>query len=87
MAAISATLLSLCNTGDHIVASNTVYGGTFALLKDFMRTKCGITTTFVPINDMGAVRAAIMDRTKVGFDIARCFVQICTRHRSLLCKG
>lgn len=29
MAAISATLLALCGTGDHIVAANTLYGGTF----------------------------------------------------------
>lgn len=33
MAAISATLLALCNSGDHIVCSNAVYGGTFALCK------------------------------------------------------
>jgi methionine-gamma-lyase len=33
MAAISATLLALCNSGDHIVCSNAVYGGTFALMK------------------------------------------------------
>lgn len=33
MAAISSTLLALCESGDHIVASDAVYGGTFALLK------------------------------------------------------
>jgi hypothetical protein len=33
MAAISATLLALCDSGDHIVCSNAVYGGTFALMK------------------------------------------------------
>lgn len=33
MAAISACLLALCDSGDHVVASNTVYGGTFALMK------------------------------------------------------
>ena len=33
MAAISATLLALCNSGDHIVCSNAVYGGAFALMK------------------------------------------------------
>ena len=35
MAAISGTLIQLCNAGDHIVASNTIYGGTYALLEDF----------------------------------------------------
>ena len=36
MAAISGTLLQLCNAGDHIVSSNTVYGGTYALMNDFL---------------------------------------------------
>nr|BAU71133.1 methionine-gamma-lyase [Parachlorella kessleri] len=65
MAAISSTLLALCNSGDHIVASNAVYGGTFALLKDFLPRKCGISTSFVPIADLEAVRAAITPATKV----------------------
>lgn len=65
MAAISATLLALCDTEDHIVASNATYGGTHALLKEFLPAKCGITTTFVPISDLGAVAAAITDRTRV----------------------
>jgi methionine-gamma-lyase len=92
MAAISTTLMQLCNSGDHIVASSTVYGtvpvpasqfnvfigeifiyeirfcpagGTFALLKSFLPAKCGISTTFVDISDLEAVRAAITDQTKV----------------------
>eukprot|EP00877_Chromochloris_zofingiensis_P010162 jgi/Chrzof1/539/Cz01g19150.t1 len=65
MAAISSTLLALCETGDHIVASNTVYGGTHALLKAFLPHKCNITTTFVDITNYAAVEAAITDRTKV----------------------
>lgn len=64
MAAISATLLNLCNSGDHIVASNAIYGGTHALLKDFLPKKCGITTTFVDITDHAAVLAAITPNTK-----------------------
>lgn len=65
MAAISATLLALCNSGDHIVCSNAVYGGTFALCKDFLPAKCGIRTTFVDIADLAAVQAAITDKTRV----------------------
>jgi methionine-gamma-lyase len=114
MAAVSATLLALCSAGDHIVCSNAVYGGTFALLKarqtrqrfaawwlqakrghpgctlraaqaahasppplpppppphpqthlqDFLPSKCGITTTFVPIDDHEAVVAAVTPRTR-----------------------
>ena len=66
MAAISATLLQLCCSGDHIVASNAVYGGTFALLKSFFPAKCGIRTTFVDIADLAAVAAAVTSATKVG---------------------
>ncbi|KAI3426324.1 hypothetical protein D9Q98_008697 [Chlorella vulgaris] len=65
MAAISSTLLGLCNSGDHIVCSNAVYGGTFALLKDFLPAKCGITATFVAITDLAAVEAAVQPSTRV----------------------
>jgi methionine-gamma-lyase len=65
MAAISGTLFGLCDTGDHIVSSNTVYGGTYALLHDFLPAKAGITTTLVEITDLEAVEAAIRPNTKV----------------------
>lgn len=65
MAAISSALLQLCNSGDHIVASNTVYGGTYALLHDFLPAKANIHTTFVDVTDLQAVAAAVSDRTKV----------------------
>ena len=64
MAAISATLLQLCKTGDHIVASDTIYGGTHALL-DEMLPEMGITTTFVPVADVSAFQAAVTPETKV----------------------
>jgi methionine-gamma-lyase len=65
MAAISGTLLQLCNQGDHIVSANTVYGGTYALLHDFLPAKSGITTTLVDITDLEAVEAAMQDNTSV----------------------
>jgi len=64
MAAIAGTLFGLCNAGDHIVSSNTVYGGTYALLHDFLPVKANITTTLADINDLAAVEAAITDRTR-----------------------
>ena len=67
MAAISAAVLQLCESGDHIVASNTVYGGTYALMHDFLPSKTNIRTTFVDITDLEAVKAAITDKTKVIF--------------------
>ncbi len=67
MGAISAVMLCLCNAGDEIVASNTVYGGTFALLNDFLPAKAGIRTHFVDITDVDAVRDAITDKTRLVF--------------------
>jgi methionine-gamma-lyase len=66
MAAISCTLLQLCRQGDHIVASDTIYGGTHALL-DEMLPEMGISTSFVDPADLKAVEAAITSRTKVLF--------------------
>ena len=65
MAAISATLIQLCNSGDHIVSSNTVYGGSYALLHDMFPVKNGITTSFVDITDLREVEAAINENTRV----------------------
>jgi len=65
MAAISAAVLQLCESGDHIVASNTVYGGTYALMHDFLPSKANIRTTFVDITDLDAVKAAMTGKTKV----------------------
>ncbi|MCE9575209.1 MAG: aminotransferase class I/II-fold pyridoxal phosphate-dependent enzyme [Deltaproteobacteria bacterium] len=67
MAAIAATLLQLCDAGDHVVASSAVYGGTHALLAEFLPAKAGVTATFVPIDDLAAVEAAIGPRTRVLF--------------------
>jgi len=65
MGAISATLMALCPSGSHIVSSNTVYGGTYALMHDFLPRTAGVTTSFVDINDLDAVRAAITGETRV----------------------
>ncbi|XP_004309539.1 PREDICTED: methionine gamma-lyase [Fragaria vesca subsp. vesca] len=66
MSAISSVLLQLVSSGDHIVASRTLYGGTHALLTHFFPRACNITTTFVDINDLDMVRNAIeVGKTKV----------------------
>jgi len=64
MGAITPTLLQLCNQGDHIVSSRTIYGGTYAFLKNFT-PKFGIKTTFVDITKIEIVEAAITRQTKV----------------------
>lgn len=65
MSAISSVLTQLCNSGDHIVASNRLYGGTHALLAHFFPRKNNITTTFVDVADVSAVKEAIRPSTKV----------------------
>lgn len=65
MSAISATLMQLCDAGDHIVSSNAVYGGTYALMHDLLPPKTGIETSLVDITDLNAVEAAINERTRV----------------------
>lgn len=67
MAAISAAILQLCSAGDHVVASNAIYGGTFAFLREFLPAKTGIHTTFVPPHDLDAVEAAMTPRTRLVF--------------------
>ncbi len=65
MGAITATIMQVCCPSDHIVASNTIYGGTFALLKEYLPLKCGIRTTFVDVNDLEAVDRAFEAGTKL----------------------
>lgn len=64
MGAITTALLQLCGQGDHVVASRTIYGGTYAFLKNFA-PRFGISTTFVDITKADVVEAAITPSTKV----------------------
>lgn len=64
MGAIVPAILQLCQAGDHIVASRTIYGGTYAFLKNFA-PKLGIETTFVDITDLKNVETAIKENTKL----------------------
>lgn len=64
MGAISSVLMQLCSAGDHVVSSWTIYGGTYAYLKNFT-TKFNINTSFVDITDLKAVESAITPQTKV----------------------
>ncbi len=64
MGAITPTLLQLCGTGDNVVSSRTIYGGTYAFLKNFA-PRLGISTTFVDITKLDLVENAITPATKV----------------------
>ena len=58
MGAITPVLLQLCQAGEHIVSSRTIYGGTYAFLKNFA-PRLNISTSFVDITNLEAVEAAI----------------------------
>ena len=64
MAALTYTILGLAHAGHHVVAASTIYGGTFNLLKETL-PRYGITTTFVDIDNLEEVEAAIKDNTKL----------------------
>ncbi|WP_040253833.1 aminotransferase class I/II-fold pyridoxal phosphate-dependent enzyme [Psychroserpens mesophilus] len=66
MGAITPTLMQLCDAGDHIVSSRTIYGGTYAFLKNFT-PRFNIETSFVDITKLDVVEASITKNTKVIF--------------------
>ena len=64
MGAITTVLLQLCHSGSHIVSSRTIYGGTYAFMKNFL-PNYKISTSFVDITNLDAVEAAITSQTKI----------------------
>jgi len=64
MAAITCSILQLCNSGDHIVSSMTIYGGSFAFLYNYVK-KFNIEVTFVNTTDLEQVKKAIRPNTKL----------------------
>ena len=64
MGAITSTLLQLCKSGDHVVSSRTVYGGTYTFLKNFA-SKLNISTSFVDITDLNSIKNSINSNTKL----------------------
>ena len=65
-AAISTALMVLLKAGDHIVASSSLYGGTYNLLNVTL-PRLGITTTFVDPSDPANFEAAVQDNTRAFF--------------------
>jgi cystathionine beta-lyase/cystathionine gamma-synthase len=64
LAAILAGVLALAKNGDHIVAADDLYGGSFHLLKAEL-ANFGIETSFVPFSDLKKVEGAIKENTKL----------------------
>ena len=63
-AAVTYALQNICCTGDHIVAADNLYGGSFNLITHTLATQ-GVTNTIVNVNDLKALEAAIQPNTKV----------------------
>ena len=66
-AAINYTISALARSGEHIVASKTIYGGTYNLLAHTLPLSAGITTTFADPEIEGSFEAAICENTKAIF--------------------
>lgn len=64
MGAITSTILQLCKSGNHIISSRTIYGGTYAFMKNFL-PDFKIGTSFVDITDLQKVEDSINENTKV----------------------
>ncbi len=64
MAAISNTIMQICHSGDHVVSSMTTYGGTYALLANYL-PRFDIRTSFVNISDLASVKKAIRPNTRL----------------------
>ena len=64
MGAITAVITQLCDANEHIVSSRTIYGGTYAFMKNFIK-KFNITTSFVDITNLDSVTQSITPKTKM----------------------
>lgn len=64
MGAITAVIMQYCHAGTEIVSSRTIYGGTYAFMKNFL-PKFDIHTRFTDITNLESVKAAITPKTKM----------------------
>lgn len=64
MGAITSVLLQFCQSEDEIISSRTIYGGTYAFMKNFL-PKLKIQTKFVDITNLESVESSITEKTKV----------------------
>jgi len=67
LAAIAAVIMQRCAGGGKVVSSNTLYGGTWALLAEYLPVNCNIETTFVDIQQLDAVAEAMQGGAKLLF--------------------
>lgn len=63
--AATSTVLEALDAGSHVICMDDVYGGTFRLLEGVRRRSAGIQTSFVDLNDMEALAAAVRPETRL----------------------
>jgi cystathionine gamma-lyase len=63
--AATSTILELLDSGDHVISSEDVYGGTYRLFERVRKRTAGLTFSFVDMADSGAIEAAFTPRTKL----------------------
>lgn len=63
--AATSTVLEMLDSGDHVVCMDDVYGGTYRLFERVRRRSAGLDFSFVDLNDMAAVEAAVTPKTKL----------------------
>ncbi|MDH3530382.1 MAG: aminotransferase class I/II-fold pyridoxal phosphate-dependent enzyme, partial [Acidobacteriota bacterium] len=64
MAAISSSILQICQSGDEIISSHTIYGGTYALFKNFL-PRLGIKVNFADLSDLDGLSEFVNEKTRV----------------------
>lgn len=63
--AATSTLLEMLDTGDHVIAVDDLYGGTYRLFERVRRRSAGLDFSFVDLTDLAAFEAAITPKTKL----------------------
>ena len=63
--AAAATVLDLLDSGSHVIAMDDLYGGTYRLFERVRRRSAGLDFSFIDLNDMGALKAALKPGTRM----------------------
>ncbi len=63
--AATSTALELLDSGDHVIAMNDLYGGTYRLFENVRKRSAGLNFSFVDLSDRGALEAAVRPETKM----------------------
>jgi predicted transcriptional regulator len=63
--AAAATVLDLLDSGSHVIAMDDLYGGSYRLFERVRRRSAGLDFTFMDLNDMAALKAAVKPNTRM----------------------